>query len=79
MSVYIKKGLPFTASLYKLISLSLNKTTTAYPMVGSSNDGRDVMFFLSYQLFVASIIIILNSANTCGVNLKLKLSRIDFN
>ena len=51
MSVYIKKGLPFTASLYKLISLSLNKTTTAYPMVGSSNDGRDVMFFLSYLLF----------------------------
>ncbi len=39
------------ASLYKLISLSLNKTITAYPMVGSSNDGRDVVFLLSYQLF----------------------------
>lgn len=39
------------ASLYKLISLSLNKTITAYPMVGFSNDGRDVVFLLSYQLF----------------------------
>ncbi len=39
------------ASLYKLISLSLNKTITAYLMVGFSNDGRDVVFLLSFQLF----------------------------
>lgn len=39
------------ASLYKLISLSLNKTITAYPLVGFHNDGRDVLFLVSYLLF----------------------------
>ncbi len=55
------------ASLYKLISLSLNKTITAYPMVGFSNDGRDVMFLLSYQLFCCkySYKIVLNNVYWC--------------